>query len=67
MSKYGLISAPYFPVFNPNTGKYGPEITPHLDNFHAVISTRENRGHPGNFQNKSASSSSIECPGIFYS
>ena len=23
-------------VFSPNTGKYGPEITPHLDTFHAV-------------------------------
>ena len=33
--KYGVISGPYFPVFNPNTGKYGPEITPYLDTFHA--------------------------------
>ena len=23
-------------VFSPNTGKYGPEITPHLDTFHAL-------------------------------
>ena len=23
-------------VFSPNTGKYGPEITPYLDTFHAV-------------------------------
>ena len=30
MSKYGVISGPYFPVF-------GPEITPYLDTFHAVI------------------------------
>ena len=37
MSKYGVISVPYFPVFNPNTGKYGPEITPYLDTFHAVF------------------------------
>ena len=36
MSKYGVVSGPYFPVFNPETGKYGPEITPYLDNFHAV-------------------------------
>ena len=45
--KYGVISGPYFPifglnrerygVFSPNTGKYGPEITPHLATFHAVI------------------------------
>ena len=50
VSKYGVVSGPYFPVFglnteiysvnlvcNPNTGKYGPEITPYLDTFHAVI------------------------------
>ena len=36
MSKYGVISGPYFPVFSPNTGKYGPEITPYLDTFHTV-------------------------------
>ena len=23
-------------MFNPNTGKYGPEVTPYLDTFHAV-------------------------------
>ena len=34
VSKYGVISGPYFPVFSPNTGKYGPEITLHLDTFH---------------------------------
>ena len=36
MSKYRVISGPYFPVFGLNTGKYGPEITPYLDTFHAV-------------------------------
>ena len=36
MSKYGVISGPYFPIFGLNTGKYGPEITPYLDTFHAV-------------------------------
>ena len=36
VSKYGVISGPYFPVFSPNTGKKGPEITPHLDTFHTV-------------------------------
>ena len=47
--KYGVISGPYFPAFrlnmeryylsvlNPNAGKYGPEITPYLDIFHAVF------------------------------
>ena len=37
VSKYRVISGPYFPVFNPNIGKYGPEITPYLDTFHAVM------------------------------
>ena len=30
VSRYGTIS-------RPNTGKYGPEITPYLDTFHAVL------------------------------
>ena len=30
MSKRGVISCPYFPVF-------GPEINPYLDTFHTVI------------------------------
>ena len=29
MPKYGVISGP-------NTGKYGPDITPYLDIFHAM-------------------------------
>ena len=36
VSKYGVISGPYFPVFSPNMGKCRPEITPYLDAFHAV-------------------------------
>ena len=36
VSKHGVTSGPYFSVFGPNTGKYGPEITPYLDTFHAV-------------------------------
>ena len=28
---------PYLSVFCPNTGKYGPEKTPYLDTFHAVL------------------------------
>ena len=31
------MSGPYFSAFGLNTGKYGPEITPYLDTFHAVI------------------------------
>ena len=37
LSKYGVISGPYFPVFGLNTGKYGLEKTPYLDTFHVVI------------------------------
>ena len=37
MSKNWVISGPYFPVFSQNTGKYGSEITPYLDTFHAVL------------------------------
>ena len=31
--KYGYFSDPYFPVFCPNTGKYGPEKTPYFGHF----------------------------------
>ena len=36
MSKYGVSSGSYFPVFSPNTGKYRREKTLYLDTFHAV-------------------------------
>ena len=36
MSKYRVISGPYFSVFSPNIGKYGPEITPYMDTFYAL-------------------------------
>ena len=37
VSEYQVISDPYFPVFGLNTGKYGPEIAPYLDSFHAAF------------------------------
>ena len=37
VSKYGVISGPYFAVFSPNTGKYGPEITSYLDTLRSVF------------------------------
>ena len=37
MSKYGIISGPYFPILIPNRGKYRPEITPYLDTFHVAL------------------------------
>ena len=47
VSKYGVSSGPYFLVFGQNTDvfilnteKYGPEKTPYLDTFHAVINSR---------------------------
>ena len=30
------IGSHFWSVFSPNTGKYGPEIIPYLDTFHAV-------------------------------
>ena len=33
---FWVFSGPYFPVFSPNTGKYGPEKTPYLDTFRVV-------------------------------
>ena len=47
VSKYGVISGLYFPVFGlnmeicPNTGKYGPEVTLYLDNFHTVYTNAD--------------------------
>ena len=37
VSKYGVFSGPYFLVFSPNTWKYGPEKTPYLQTFQAVL------------------------------
>ena len=37
MSKCGVFTGPYFPVFGLNTGKYGPEKTLYLDTFHVVL------------------------------
>ena len=37
VSKKGVISGLYFPVFSTNTGKCWREITPYLDTFHAVL------------------------------
>ena len=36
-SKCEVFSGPYFPVFSPNTGKYGSEKTLYLYTFHAVF------------------------------
>ena len=36
MSKYEVISGPYFLVFGLNSGKYGPEIASYLGTFHEV-------------------------------
>ena len=37
MSKCGVISGPYFPVFGLNAGKYGPEIPSYLDISRSAI------------------------------
>ena len=43
MLEYGVFSGPYFLVFSPNTGKYGPEKTPYLETFlaHSAIFTKK--------------------------
>ena len=42
VSKYGVFSVPNFPRFGLNfLGKYGPEIIPYLDIFHAMFLTGE--------------------------
>ena len=49
MFKDGISSGPYFPVFGPNMGKYGPEKTPYLDTFHEVqITTEANKRYKVN-------------------
>ena len=48
VSKYGVFSGPYFPVFGLNMDIYGvnlriepAEKTPHLDTFHAMMFSRD--------------------------
>ena len=53
MSKYGVTSGPYFPVFNPNTGTHGPEKTPYFDTFH-VVNINVGQGTFLNFANISS-------------
>ena len=36
MSKYEVVSGPYFPVLELNKGKCGPELTLHWGAFHTV-------------------------------
>ena len=36
-SVFPCIQTEYGDLFIPNTGKYGPEVTPYLDTFHAVL------------------------------
>ena len=40
ISKYGVSSGPYFRVFGLNAAKYGPEKTPYLYTFQAVLLLR---------------------------
>ena len=42
VSKYRVFSGPYFPVFCPSTGNYGPEKTTYLDIFHPVRAAESN-------------------------
>ena len=44
VSKHGVISGLYFPVFSRNTGTHGPEITLYLETVHAVLKAFYSRG-----------------------
>ena len=44
VSRYGVFSDLYFPVFSRNTGKYEPEKNPYLDTFYAVLQNDESFG-----------------------
>ena len=35
--RFDIADTLYLSVFSPNAGKYGPEITPYLDTFHAML------------------------------
>ena len=37
LSKYGVFSGSYFPVFGLNTGKYGPEETLYLNIIRTLV------------------------------
>ena len=60
MSRYGVISGPYFPVFGLNTGKYGPKITPYLDTFQALDT------FPQNFHARKFGEIRVFCAVIIY-
>ena len=64
VSKYGVFSARYFPVFSPNIGKYKPEKTPYLDTFQAVWGKKKSRMML-NFPSKIFSSFSSEDAGSY--
>ena len=46
VSKYGVFSGPYLPVFSLNTGKYGPENCPIPKNPHPLVQLRPRNFHP---------------------
>ena len=41
------VQIPSVQIFGPNTGKYGTEKSPYLDNFHAVLKTLKPNESPG--------------------
>ena len=47
-------------VFSPNAGKYGPEITPYLDTFHAVIHFK-NKNNNQKYEENVLTSWSYRC------
>ena len=44
VSNYGVFSGPYFPVFSPNTGQFGPGKPPYLGTFQVVKADDDSNG-----------------------
>ena len=49
-TEYGDLRSKF--EYSPNTGKHGPEITPYLDNFHAVTVVKKYHTKKNIKQNK---------------
>ena len=65
VSKYEVISGPYSLVFGLNTGKYGQEITPYLDTFHAVFHCQWYRPILNSYEATAVSLGETNCNFVF--
>ena len=61
MSKYGVFSGPYFPVFSPITGKYGSEKISYLVTFHEVVLWRAKQNNRSKFRGEAGTTMHKIC------